>query len=191
PRLLPQTPDSRLQTPDTILVTLDDIRSAAAAIGGRLHRTPLLSSRSIGERAGVSLWLKAESLQKTGSFKPRGVLNRIRQLSAEEKARGLVAVSAGNHAQALAWGASAEGVHATIVMPATASPAKVAATRAYGGEVVLHGDVWGAFAKMDELQRERGLTLLHPYDDPGVIAGQGTTGLEIIEDLPDADAVIV
>lgn len=160
-------------------------------LAGRIHRTPLLSSRTIGERAGVALYLKAESLQKTGSFKPRGVLNRIGQLTAEEKSRGLVAVSAGNHAQALAWGASAAGVASTIVMPADASPAKVAATRAYGGEVVLHGDVWAAFEKMEELRRERGLTLLHPYDDPAVIAGQGTVGLEIVEDLPDVEAVIV
>jgi threonine dehydratase len=156
-----------------------------------VHRTPLLSSRTLGERSGTRLFVKAESLQKTGSFKVRGAFNRIRMLSPAEREAGVIAVSAGNHAQALAFAAATEGVACTVVMPASASPSKAAATRAYGGNVVLHGDVFEAFAQMDELRAAHGYTLVHPFDDEGIIAGQGTVGLEILEDLPDVDAVIV
>jgi threonine dehydratase len=141
--------------------------------------------------AGIRLFLKAENLQKTGSFKPRGVLNKLRSLSAEEKRRGLITISAGNHAQALAFGAAAEGLRCVVVMPEGASETKVAASRAYGAEVVLHGTVHQALEKMEALRAARGLTLVHPFDDPFVIAGQGTVGLEILEDLPDVDVVIV
>jgi threonine ammonia-lyase medium form len=173
------------------LPTLDDIRAAREVIQGRVHRTPLLSSRILGERAGVRLSLKAENLQKTGSFKPRGVLNKLRHLSADDKRRGLVTISAGNHAQALAYGAATEGLHATVVMPAHASVLKVAACRAYGAEVVLGGTMHEAFERVHQLRDARNLTLVHPYDDPHIIAGQGTVGLEIVEDLPDVDAVVV
>lgn len=173
------------------VVGLEDIQAAEASIAGRVHRTPLLTSRTIGERTGTRLFLKAECLQKTGSFKVRGVLHRIGQLSAEERRRGLIAISAGNHAQALAWASAREGVRCTVVMPAAASPAKVEASRAYGAEVVLHGTVHEAFARMEELRATRGLTLVHPYADPGVMAGQGTVGLEIVSDLPEVDAVLV
>ncbi|HYM70761.1 MAG TPA: threonine/serine dehydratase [bacterium] len=171
--------------------TMDDIRAARAVIHGRVHRTPLLTSRILGERAGVRLFLKAENLQKTGSFKPRGVLNKLRHLSDDEKRRGLITISAGNHAQALAYGASLEGLRATVVMPGHASATKVAACRAYGAEVVLGGTMHEAFEKVHELRDARNLTLVHPYDDPYIIAGQGTVGLEILEDLPDVDAVVV
>ena len=173
------------------MVELRDIQEAAAALAGRVHRTPLLASTTIGERAGVRLFVKAECFQKTGSFKPRGVFNKLRQLTAQERARGVIGISAGNHAQALAYGARAEGIACTVVMPAAASRAKVAASRGYGAEVVLHGDVHAAFAKLDELRAEKGYTLVHPYDDDAVIAGQGTVGLEIAADLPDVDAVVV
>jgi len=173
------------------LTTLDEIQAARAVIQGRVHRTPLLSSRILGERAGVRLHLKAENLQKTGSFKPRGVLNKLRHLSQDEKSRGLITISAGNHAQALAYGASLEGLHATVVMPSHANALKVAACRAYGAEVVLGGTMHEAFEKVHELREARTLTLVHPYDDPHIIAGQGTVGLEIREDLPDVDVVIV
>lgn len=173
------------------MVDIADIRDAAEAIRGRVHRTPLLSSRTLGERTGTRLWIKAESLQKTGSFKVRGAINRLRMLSPAERAAGVIAVSAGNHAQALAFAAAAGNVACTVVMPATASPSKAAATRAYGGNVVLHGDVYEAFAHMDELRATHGYTLVHPFDDEGVIAGQGTVGLEIVEDLPDVDVVVV
>lgn len=171
------------------MVELSDIQQARQRIAGRLHHTPMLSARSLGETAGIRLVLKAELLQKTGSFKPRGVLNKLLAMDPGERARGLVSLSAGNHAAALAWGATAVGVRATIVMPTTAVPAKVEATRRYGGEVVLtEGDLLDTCLA---LQRERGLTLVHPFDDPLIMAGQGTVGLEILEDLPDVDVVIV
>lgn len=173
------------------MIDINQIREAQAALDGRIHRTPVYSSATLALRTGTRFVLKAECLQKTGSFKVRGVLNKLRQLSAEERARGVIGISAGNHAQALAWGATREGVACTVVMPARASQVKVAASRDYGAEIVLHGDVHEAFAEMERLRCERGLTLVHPYDDDGVIAGQGTIGLEIAEDLADVDAVIV
>ena len=171
--------------------TLDEIQRAGATIAGRLHRTPLVSSAALGRQTRTRLFLKAECLQKTGSFKPRGVLTKLAALSAREKQRGLITISAGNHGQAVAYAAAAEGVGCVVVMPAYASPAKVDACRGYGAEVVVGGDVHQAFAKVRELQEARTLTLIHPYDDPSVIAGQGTIGLEILEDLPEVDAVIV
>jgi threonine dehydratase len=176
---------------DSSLVSLDDVRRAREVIAGRVHRTPLLSATLLGRRTGTRLFVKAENLQKTGSFKPRGVLNKLRGLTPEEKRRGLITISAGNHAQALAYAAAVEGLRCVVVMPETASPTKVAASRGYGAEVVLHGTVHEALEKMHELRESRGLTLVHPYDDPLVIAGQGTVGLEILEDLPDVDLVIV
>ena len=173
------------------MTTLEDIRHARAAIAGRLHRTPLVRSTALGRFLDARLWLKAECLQKTGSFKVRGVLNKLAALSDEEKRRGLITISAGNHGQAAAYGAASEGLHCVVVMPAYASPAKVAACRGYGAEVVVDGDVHQAFEKTHELEAARGLTLLHPYDDPLVIAGQGTIGLEILEDLPDVETVLV
>lgn len=180
------------------MVSLDEIRAAREAVAGRLVRTPLLSVDLLAVagspapgRASMPVWLKAENLQKTGSFKPRGVLNKLRHLTAEEKRRGLITISSGNHAQALAYGAAVEGLRATVVMPETASPTKVAATRAYGAEVVLHGTTPQALDKMHELRDARGLTLVHPYDDPLVIAGQGTVGLEILEELADVDVIVV
>jgi len=171
------------------MIELTDVRAARDRITGRLHRTPMLSARSLGEPQGLRLHLKAELLQKTGSFKPRGVLNKLLAMDPGERAHGLVSLSAGNHAAALAWGATAVGVRATIVMPATAVQAKVEATRRYGGEVVLtEGSLLDTCMA---LQRERGLTLVHPFDDPLIMAGQGTIGLEILEDLPDVDVVIV
>jgi threonine dehydratase len=172
------------------MVGIDQIRDAAHYLEGRIHRTRLMSARSIGERVGVELWLKPENLQRTGSFKVRGVLNCIRKLSTEQKARGLITISAGNHAQAVAWAAAAENVRATVVMPETASPAKVEACRGYGADVILHGDVFAALKKMEELRVEHDYTLVHPFDDENVIAGAGTVGLEIIEDCAP-DVVVV
>ncbi len=171
------------------LVSLDAIREARTAIAPHVHHTPVMGSSYLGSRAGAWVVLKLELFQKTGSFKARGVVNTLRQLSAEERARGVISLSAGNHAQALAWGASRFGISATIVMPSTAVPSKVAATRGYGGEVIqTDGDL---LATALELQRVRGLTLVHPFDDPRVIAGQGTVGMEIMEQVPEADVVIV
>lgn len=168
-------------------ITFADITAAYERIAARVHRTPLLSSHTLGREVGlgVPVWLKAENFQRTGSFKARGGLNKIETLSAAEKARGVITVSAGNHAQGVAWAASEAGVQATVVMAEIASPTKVAATREYGAEVILAGqDNIAAFAEMDRLRVERGLTLVHPYDDPQIIAGQGTVGLEILDDLP-------
>lgn len=173
------------------MVTLADIKDAHAAVAPRIHRTPILSSRTLGERVGGRCFLKPENLQKTGAFKVRGALNKVRRLSAEEKEGGLVTCSAGNHAQAVAFAATAEDTTATVVMPETAPKAKVAACRGYGAEVILHGTVFDAFERSLELARERGMTFVHPYDDPDIIAGQGTCGIEIIDDVPDVDTIVV
>ncbi len=138
------------------------------------------------------LFLKAEHLQVTGSFKPRGATNRVLQLTSAERRAGLITLSAGNHAQAVAYAAASAGVSVTVVMPAGASRAKAAAAAAYGAEVILHGaHVGDTFARMEELRDERGLVFIHPFDDPAIIAGQGTVGLEIVEDLPEIDVIVV
>jgi threonine ammonia-lyase medium form len=174
---------------DRTLVSLTEMTAARGAIRGRLHYTPTMTSTYLSDRIGAPLHLKLELFQKTGSFKPRGVLNRLANLSPEERQRGLITLSAGNHAQAVAWAAREYGVQATIVMPVRATQAKIDATRGYGGDVVLcDGDLLSAAL---ELQRERGLTLVHPFDDPFVIAGQGTLGLELLEQVPDVDTVVV
>lgn len=173
------------------MVELADILAARERIRGRVHRTPVLGSTALAAGFGVPLEVKAELFQKTGSFKVRGVFNRLAQLDADARARGLIGISAGNHAAALAYAASCEGLRATVVMPAGANAAKVEATRAYGAEVVLHGDVFGAFEKMHELRERHGYTLVHPFDDEAVIAGHGTLGLEILDDVPDAGLVLV
>jgi len=174
------------------LVSIDDVLAARERIAGRLHRTPLLSSRTLSERAGADVSFKAELLQRTGSFKPRGVLNKLSTLSEEEKRRGVISISAGNHAQALAYAAAVEGIDALVVMWETASPMKIAAGRGYGATIDTEApDIPTAFERLDALIEETGRTLVHPYDDPLVMAGQGTVGLEIVEDLPDVEVVLV
>jgi threonine dehydratase len=173
------------------MISRGEIEKAAARIAGRVHRTPLLSAASLGERAGVHLYLKCESFQKTGSFKPRGALNKVLSLSRDEKARGLVTVSAGNHAQAVAWAARIAGASCAVVMPTDAPRSKIDAVRGYGAEVILHEDRPTLFDKLNQVRQARGLTFVHPFDDPVVLAGAGTTGLEILEDLPETDAVLV
>jgi len=173
---------------DRAMVERSDVERAAEVIRGRLHRTPLLSCRTLGPHA----FLKAELLQRTGSFKPRGVLTKLASLTEAEKARGVIAISAGNHAQAVAWGAAEEGLDALFVMWRGASEAKIAATRGYGAEVDLEAsDPREAFERLDVLLAETGRTLVHPFDDPLTIAGQGTVGLEILEDLPDVEVIVV
>ena len=167
---------------------LDDVLAARETIGADLHRTPVFSSRTLGP----NVFLKAELFQRTGSFKPRGVLNKLRSLSEEERIRGVIGVSAGNHAQALAYGAAVEGLDALLVMWRTASHAKVEATRGYGAQVDLEAEgPETVFDRLDELTTETGRTLVHPFDDPLVAAGQGTVGLEIAEQVPDVDTVVV
>jgi threonine dehydratase len=174
------------------LLTLDDVHVARERIAGRLHRTPMLSSRTLSERVGAPVHFKAELLQRTGSFKPRGVLNKLSKLTDEEKARGVISISAGNHAQALAYASAVEEIDALVVMWQTASPMKIAAARAYGATVDdSPSDIPAAFEHLDRLIGETGRTLVHPYDDPLVMAGQGTVGLEMLEDVPEADVVLV
>ena len=174
-----------------VSVTLADIQDARVRIADRVHRTPTFASETLSRRLGVPVVLKAENLQKTGSFKPRGATNAVRQLPQEARSRGVVTFSAGNHAQALAYAAAAEGVKCTVVMPASAVQSKVDACRAYGAEVVLHGTPREAMAHFQVLQQTRNLVPIHPFDHPHVIAGQGTVGLEIMEDVPDVSLVIV
>jgi len=175
----------------TVVIDLEAIRAAAVRIGPHLHRTPLLAARSLGERAGVTLALKAESLQKTGSFKPRGALNIVLSLPPERRHKGLVTVSAGNHAQAVAWAARIVGVPCTVVMPAGAPQSKIAAVKGYGATIVLHEDRATLFDRLREEEARTGAFFVHPFDDPVGLAGAGTTGLEILEDCPHADAVVV
>jgi threonine dehydratase len=166
----------------------DDVERAAHSLAGRLHRTPLLSSRSLGENAH----LKAELFQKTGSFKPRGMLNKLASLTAEEKARGIVTWSAGNAAQGAAFAAAAEGVACTVFMWASANPLKIAATRSYGAEVDLTASSPAeAHERLLEHVERTGQVFVHPFDDPVLQAGHGTLGLELVEDLPDIATVVV
>ena len=173
------------------MIELERIREAQKLIAPYLHRTPVLPSNFLGRQTGSKVYLKAELFQKTGSFKPRGAINKLKHFSDAEKARGIVSVSAGNHAQAVAFAAAMERVPCVVVMPVTAPQNKLDATRGYGAEVVLHEDMRTIFERTEQVRKERGAILLHPFDDPDVIAGQGTVGLEIYEDVPDADIVVV
>jgi threonine dehydratase len=172
---------------------LSDVEAAAARVAGRVHRTPLLRSRLLDAELGCQVLAKAEHLQRTGSFKARGATSAVRALEEEVRARGVIAVSSGNHAQAVAMAAAEAGVPALIVMPAGSNPAKLAATRAYGAEVVSEGVTHERRdAVVLALAAERGLHLVHPYDDPDVIAGQGTAALELVEQVgEELDAVVV
>ena len=175
-----------------MLLSLDDVYRARERIGDRLHRTPLLTSATLSKQVGAEVRFKAELLQRTGSFKPRGVLNKLAQLSDDEKQRGVISISAGNHAQALAYASALEGIDALVVMWQTASPMKIAAARGYGATIDTEAaDIPAAFARLDELVESTGRTLVHPYDDPQVMAGQGTVGVEMLEDAPKAEVVLV
>ncbi len=170
-------------------MTIEDIRAAADRIRGHVHRTPTMTVTSLGTDLGVRLAVKAELFQRTGSFKTRGVVNALLSMPESDRGRGLVTMSAGNHAAALAYAARLLGTTAVVVMPARANPAKIAATEAYGGEVVLtEGSL---FDTMTEISERTGRRIVHPFDDPAVIAGAGTVGLEIVEDVPDVDVVVV
>ncbi len=172
-------------------MALDRLQAAWSRIERSIHRTPLVHSATLSERIGAPVYLKCENLQKTGAFKVRGALHRLMQLSDAERARGVATISAGNHAQAVAWAATAAGVSSLVVMPEYASPTKVRASREYGAEVVLHGDAAAAFVRVRELSEERGLTFVHPFDDEEVVAGHASCGLEIVEELPEVGTVVV
>ena len=181
-----------LQTSSTQPPTIDDIRAAARRIEGAVVRTPMLVSRTLSEIIGAEVWLKFENLQFTAAYKERGALNKLLQLSPEERARGVIAASAGNHAQAVAYHAKRLGIPATIVMPESTPTVKVTQTAGHGATVVLHGKIVDdAFAKARELALENGYVFVHAFDDPQIIAGAGTIGLEMLEDVPDLDTIVV
>jgi threonine dehydratase len=172
--------------------TIDDIRAAAQRIQGAVIRTPMLVSRTLSELIGAEVWLKFENLQFTAAYKERGALNKLLQLTEEERARGVIAASAGNHAQAVAYHARRLGIPATIVMPEPTPTVKVTQTQGHGATVVLHGRIVDdSFAKARELALENGYVFVHPFDDPQIIAGAGTVGLEMLEDAPDLDTIVV
>lgn len=174
------------------ILTLSAIQAAQQRLQGHLECTPCLHSRTLSQLTGCEVYLKFENLQFTASFKERGALNRLSQLSEAERASGVLAVSAGNHAQGVAYHAQRLKIPATIVMPRFAAPVKVARTRSFGAEVVLEGDTFDdARAHGLQLAEVRGLTLVHPYDDLAVVAGQGTIGLEMLAQQPDIDTLVV
>ncbi|HKS85770.1 MAG TPA: threonine ammonia-lyase [Pseudolabrys sp.] len=173
-------------------VTIADIQAARRVIAGVVLRTPMLPAPKLSALTGADVYVKYENLQVTNSFKDRGALVRLTTLSTAERDRGVIAMSAGNHAQAVAYHARRLSIPATIVMPLTTPFVKVASTRSYGAEVVLHGEsVSEAQARCEQIQAERGLTLVHPYDDPHIIAGQGTIALEMLEDVPSLDVIVI
>ena len=172
-------------------VTLSGIQAARARIGEAIHRSPCHRSHYLSELTGLPLYLKLENLQRTGSFKERGALNKLLTLSEAERKRGVIAASAGNHAQGVAFHATALGIGAQIVMPLATPLVKVAATRSFGAEVILHGASYDEASEEAERRRvAEGRTLIHPFDDPEVISGQGTIGLELLEQVPDMEAIV-
>jgi threonine dehydratase len=177
---------------DRVHISPDSFEQARVRVSAHAYHTPLLTSRLLGEHTGFQVRLKAEIFQRGGSYKIRGPLNKLPQLTEEERSRGVICSSAGNHAQGVALAAAIHGVRAVVVMAENATLSKVAATRAYGAQVVQHGTIWDeANAKMLELAELHGMTVIHPFDDLQLIAGQGTVGLEIFDDYPEADIVVV
>ncbi|WP_447763500.1 threonine ammonia-lyase [Sphingopyxis panaciterrae] len=174
------------------LISLEDVERAAAAIAGHVDRTPFVHSETLSQISGAELWLKFENLQFTGSFKQRGALNKLLSLTEEQRRRGVVAVSAGNHAQGVAYHSGKLGIPATIIMPKTTPGVKVQRTAMLGAEVILHGATFDdASTLVPELVAERGLTFVHPFDDDLVMAGQGTLACEMLAAQPDLDAIVV
>jgi threonine dehydratase len=171
-------------------ISLDMICQAQRRLRGLVHRTPMVRSATLSEHLGAQVYLKLECLQKTGSFKPRGAFNKMLSLSPAERARGVVAISGGNHAQGVAFAAKQLGIKATIAIPATTPANYVDATRGYGADIALMPDIKAAFEEARRLA-DGGLVMIHPFDDPLVAAGQGTIALEILEDLPAATRVYV
>jgi len=173
-------------------ITLQDFQEAAEVVHSFAYHTPLLTSRLLSQRTGFDVRLKAEIFQKGGSFKLRGPLNKFHHLTPEQRKRGFICSSAGNHAQGVALAAAFNKAKAVVVMATNATQSKIDATRAYGAEVVLHGLIWDeANEKAKQLAQERGLTSIHPFDDIQLITGQGTLGLEIYQDFPDVDIAVV
>jgi len=173
-------------------VTSQEFADARARMGAHVHHTPLLSSRTLSGLSGFDVRLKAELFQRTGSYKIRGPLNKFAQLSDDQKRRGVICSSAGNHAQGVALAARIHGIKAVVCMAANATPSKIDATRGYGAEVVLHGSIWDeANERAKELVAEKGYTYIHPFDDRQLMTGQGTVGLEILQGWPEVDVIVV
>lgn len=173
-------------------LAVDAFEAARERVAAHINRTPLMTSRTLGVHTGFDVRLKAEMFQRTGSYKIRGPLNKIPQLTDEQRRRGVICSSAGNHAQGVALAARIHSIKAVVVMAENATPSKVAATRGYGADVVLHGTIWDeANDKAKALAREHGYTYIHPFDDLQLIEGQGTLGLEIVRDWPEVEVVIV
>ncbi|VBA40272.1 threonine ammonia-lyase [Mycobacterium attenuatum] len=174
------------------LLTLDQINAAADRLKPVIRPTPIIASRLLSDCVGQQVWLKCENLQRTGSFKPRGAYNRIANLNAEDRARGVVAASAGNHAQGVAWAATELGISSTVFMPVTVALPKLAATKAYGAHVHLIGDtVDDALVAARDYAEQHDAVLIHPFDHPDIVAGQATVGLEILEQVPDVATIVV
>jgi threonine dehydratase len=172
--------------------TIDDIRAAAKRIEGAVIHTPMLMSRTLSEIIGAEVWLKFENLQFTAAYKERGALNKLLQLTPEERKRGVIAASAGNHSQAVAYHAKRLGIPATIVMPTGTPTVKVTQTEGHGARVILYGAIFDdAFAKAREMERDEGLVFIHPFDDPFIIAGAGTVALEMLAVAPQLDTIVV
>ena len=172
--------------------TIDDIRTAAARIAGSVIRTPMHVSRTLSEIVGAEVWLKFENLQFTGAYKERGALNKLLQLTDHERSKGVIAASAGNHAQAVAYHGRRLGIPVTIVMPEPTPTIKVTQTESHGARVILHGPMFDeAYEKARELSLEEGYTFVHPFDDPQIIAGAGTLGIEMLDDAPDLHTIVV
>lgn len=181
-----------LESDPTVPVTIDDIRAAAARIAGAVVRTPTLLSKTFSDMIGAEVWLKFENLQFTAAYKERGALNKLLLLDPVESKRGVIAASAGNHAQGLAYHGRRLGIPVTIVMPVSTPTVKVAQTRDHGARVILEGATFDeAYANARRLEGEEGLTFVHPFDDPDIIAGQGTVALEMLEDVPTLDGIVV
>jgi len=176
----------------TQLLTADDVRQAARNIAGQVVHTPIMKSITLSKIAGAEIWLKFENQQFTAAYKERGALNALLQLNEEQRRRGVIAASAGNHSQGLSYHGTRLGVPVTIVMPATTPTVKVMQTESVGGKVLLHGETFDeAYAHARKLEAEMGLTFVHPFDEPIVAAGQGTVGLEMLEDCPEIDTLVV
>ncbi|MDR1875215.1 MAG: pyridoxal-phosphate dependent enzyme [Synergistaceae bacterium] len=177
---------------DAVVVTIDNVKEAQRRIAGRVRHTPILRADKLDSLVNAEVYFKPENLQITGSFKIRGATNKILTLSEEERSKGIIASSSGNHAQGVAWASKMLGVKAILVLPENAPQTKIDGTKSLGAEVVLYGfDSVQRYQKLYELKAQNGYTLVHSYDDPELIAGQGTSGLEIVQDLPDVDTVVV
>ncbi|MHA1940091.1 MAG: threonine ammonia-lyase [Candidatus Hodarchaeales archaeon] len=177
--------------PSDKLVSLQDINKARKVISKYVVKTPLISATALGKELETNLFLKAEVFQKIGSFKLRGIMNKFQNLTEEEKRKGVIAISSGNHAQSLAYAASQINIHAVVVMPTYSAKNKIKATKDYGAEVIIHEDSSTLMEHCLELMENRDLTLVHPFDDPKIIAGQGTIGLEVLEDLDENPDLVV